>query len=407
MASQYLLGSTEDEMEEILSWLPPRDLSSCKCVSKSWESLVTSMVKSPCFINKHIRKSSAFSTTLVFRRTCLFQFPAPGGFVEHPDYRRFDHNKPLSQLTLYNDCDDRIGFVREIVEIPRFVGDMETGSIWVYHHCNGIFFVVNRSNMVFLCNPVLKEWKLIPNSIYALWPTDIIQPSYRSRSLRAMGFGYDSKTDDYMIIFLFSHYAANLKGYTIGAEVYRLSTNSWREIKFMEGRIFDKCCWKSEKGVYCKGFYYWLVNVSFGRRCVISLDLCDEVFRILTSLADVVCRQDIAVWNDSVVLFSTTDNAGLQRSIDIWVLDDQCKWRKHLSIGPFEDVRNPLIFWKSNELLLRKRDDQIASYNIRSRKIRKLSIHKDDRSLCWGFYVESFAPIIDRRRGLAANRKFL
>lgn len=388
---------SEDVMEEIFSCLTPTTLSGCKDVSKHWESLVTSMVKNPSFIKKHIRKSYAYPPSLVFRRTCLDQ-----------NVRQFDHKKPLSQLTPFDDCDDcedQIDLKNENLEIPPLVGDNETGSIWVYHHCNGIFFVVNGSNSVFLCNPVLNEYKLIPESIYALRPTDIIQLSYCSRSLRAMGFGYDSKTDDYKIIFLFSHYDANLKGYTNGAEVYRLSTDSWREIEFVEGEGFDRCCWKSEKGVYCKGFYYWLVNVSFSRRCVISLDLRDDVFRLLPLSPDLVFPQDIAVWDDSVVLFSSPDYA--RQPIEIWVLDDQCEWRKHSSIEPFKDVRYPLTFWKSNELLLCKRDDQIASYNIRSKKIRKLSIHKDDCGPCWGFYVKSFEPIIDRRGGLAANGNFL
>ncbi|EXB60959.1 hypothetical protein L484_007275 [Morus notabilis] len=276
------------------------------------------------------------------------------------------------------------------------------GSVWLSYHCNGISCMVNSSKTVILCNLELREFKVVPETTYDLCQALIGNKKFNG--LKRMGFGYDIRADVYKIVIIFSWYNNTNKGYTICAEVYDLTTNSWKDIKFMEGEAFDiNYGWGAEnKGVYCKGFYYWLVDSNFGRR-ILSFDMCNEVFRILPSLPNTRYKNvEIAVWNDSLALFIWCNNLRKwskdPMSIEIWVMEEQSgEWCNVFSIGPFEDMWAPLTFWKRDELLMVTKDGEIVSYNLGSKKLRKLDIHPDDRMHCWGFYVKSLVSVNQRR----------
>ena len=52
----------ENTVAEIMSWLPPERLVQCKCVQKSWQSLVDSLIKTPWFVAKHLQNSGSRSS---------------------------------------------------------------------------------------------------------------------------------------------------------------------------------------------------------------------------------------------------------------------------------------------------------------------------------------------------------
>ncbi|EXB45762.1 Putative F-box protein [Morus notabilis] len=56
----------EDVMIEIFSWLPADSLSRFRRVKKSWYTLISTLVKDPTFVKKHLKNSKKAS--LVFMR---------------------------------------------------------------------------------------------------------------------------------------------------------------------------------------------------------------------------------------------------------------------------------------------------------------------------------------------------
>ena len=101
-------------------------------------------------------------------------------------------------------------------------------------------------------------------------------------------------------------------------------------------------------------------------------------------------------------------------SIDMWVAEDcvggvsdSSIWVKYLTIGPLEEIEYPLTFWRSDELLLRESHPlkdrfqslvSIVSYNLRTRKLTKLTSHGLDYTDYWGSYVKSLISVIGEDR---------
>ena len=126
-------------------------------------------------------------------------------------------------------------------------------------HCDGIIYLRSHDCQVMLCNPVLQEFKLLPET-----------QTFFDYSCNGAGFGYDSKTKDYKFIRIFwmPH---------VGAEI-SLATNSWRRIKELEEHYwtieistghFDYFCWK--------GVCYWKSEISFiGQLTILCFDMSNE-----------------------------------------------------------------------------------------------------------------------------------
>lgn len=76
-----------------------------------------------------------------------------------------------------------------------------------------------------------------------------------SLKLVYVGFGYDSVTNDYKVVRIV--YAG--ENVPCRAEVYRLSTNSWTEIKMRLG-IDIFCTENYHERAYSKGVFCWLVE---------------------------------------------------------------------------------------------------------------------------------------------------
>lgn len=95
-------------------------------------------------------------------------------------------------------------------DLPIFPGEKEF-RYSEYYNCNGIICLAGFGEDMMLCNPVLREYLLVKSTGYSF-------------SRLGMGFGYDSRTDDYKIVRI-----SNVPRYR--AEVTTVGTNTWREIE--------------------------------------------------------------------------------------------------------------------------------------------------------------------------------
>uniref|UniRef100_UPI0005CB5632 F-box/kelch-repeat protein At3g06240-like n=1 Tax=Fragaria vesca subsp. vesca TaxID=101020 RepID=UPI0005CB5632 len=295
----------------------------------------------------------------------------------------------LSSLNICsgNDDDCLLSTVVEDVNIPlpAHLKLQHSSELTIAGHCDGIICLKLFIGNVILCNPAMQEFKLIPKSSLVL-PEDVeLWPGYLEYGLRYytdyLGFGYDPKSEDYKIIRMVNY---DKEYYWSRAEVYTMKSNSWREIEILYDyeRMHHIDSWPSFLPIYFNGICYWRV---ISDDLILSFDMGSELFHEIPmpDLAD-GCknRAQLAVWKEFIALFNFHDEIGVaHQSYDMWVMMDDLgeggkgSWTKYLTIGPLEGVQSPVIFWKSDQLLMVTNDGQIVVHNIGTKKLKHLPIH--------------------------------
>lgn len=378
-------------LEDIMSRLPPNSLVRAKCLSKSWNTVISDFVNDPEFVARHLQNmKNKPSTSLVFR------------------YRRGQ----FSLLTLYNDdgSEDHICSFSKDFYLPILRGEACQGA----YHCDGIVCVVKDFSTIMLCNPAFQEFKLLPES-----SIKVVMPF-----CMGMGFGYDLRAKDYKLVRI-------LRSRNILAEVYTLGTNSWKEINVSQD---INICFENRSALYWRGVCYWVMYDSNDedKDKILCFDMCSEEFRIIPGPYEIELEADwmgLFVWNDSLALFlsskahdpwsassspssssSESDSNNLDPAIiEICVLDNcfgaegingACSWTKSVYMTPPINVVNALTFLKGDEFLIKDSHGQLVSYNIRTKKLRNIAIHGVGQNQIGNWacsYVESLVSVRWRR----------
>lgn len=381
----------EEFLEEIMSWLPPDSLKRFKRVCKSWYVLISSLMGNPGFVAKHLghmEKKKLSSPFIHIRNIVTIDYTESQGTYF---------------LTLANDDDyhddfDDNDYIPCVTEDLKFLTyNLNNMFVKLVAHCNGIICLsaFDTSDVFLLLNPAIKEFKIVPNA----------SPGDDSEA-RLVGFGYDSRANDYKVVNIKSMDEDRDGPYK--AEVFTLSTNSWKEIELnLEIVYFLNCDYHV---VHCNGVCYWYF---WDLVCtIISFDVAEEVFAFIP-LPDNVPKVEkewyllaewtkIAVWNESPVLFFYTELDPIV--IDMWVMDacsggvrGSYSWTKHLTIGPLEGINYPLAFWDADELFMETKDGDIIFYNLQSQEL-------NDHTVCLEYfnrnrlvtYANSLVPVIKR-----------
>ncbi|GLU12465.1 hypothetical protein SLE2022_291430 [Rubroshorea leprosula] len=209
---------TEELIIEIFSWLPADSLMRFKCLSKSLYSLI----ENPQFIVKqlhnHVHSSSENNLCVLLQRWIGFEI---------------DDEKGENMLSLlkYNDMiqatseGDGFPFLLKTASLP-FYKDYPYCEI--SSSCDGIILFhdnYNNGEMVAIANPGLREFRILPKSCISpppSLPVDFDDPSFH---VNAIGLGYDSKTNDYKIVKVWSIWNVPSSAH-LRVEVYTLSTDS-------------------------------------------------------------------------------------------------------------------------------------------------------------------------------------
>ncbi|XP_062002254.1 F-box/kelch-repeat protein At3g06240-like [Rosa rugosa] len=376
---------SEEMVGQFLSRLPPKALMRFKCIHKSWYNLITS----PSFIAKNLSNSKnnkfASTTRILFKRTVLKDIKDKNEIF----YVLRDNNNDrrdifLSLLDLCNDNDGDDQNLHSVVDdlIVPLPFSICPFSLQIAGHCDGLICLVNIVNEeVALCNPAIKEFKFLPRSSLLLPRRHPEDDDGIESDVNAVGFGYDSKTQDYKIVRVITYITGIAYTLPSKAEVYTLSSHSWREIKI------DKEChvfWTPSFEIHFRGIYYWSAltypTPGADKEAIFAFDMSEETFEEIP-IPDGICARDgiikfLAVWKESVALISCKGDG--PKSFDIWVMDDSSgikgSWTKHLVIGPIE-CEIPLVFWKSDELLLVISDGRVVSYHLGNKTIKYLPIH--------------------------------
>ncbi|KAF9593266.1 hypothetical protein IFM89_021022 [Coptis chinensis] len=314
----------EDVVFQILVCLPVMSLLRFKFVCKSWRILI----ESSNFIDQHLNHHSHQYSNYNFVTSSPFSRNRGG-------------------INLYLRSGDRFEVTAQ-VDLP---------CLHVLYHyrinivaCNGIVclhikgtdstyskFIMNVS----LWNPATKQCTALPQS-------PLPPPPLNEFKYSGIGFGFDVKTNDYMVVRFF------LLPYSPGvtlAEMYNLSTDSWTTID--TGVLCVDYIGSDPKAPYRNGSYCWFAstglpiesdNGEIFNPFILSFDFSSKVFGTM-SLPEVDgvkfdTYPQLAILRDNLALINKVDfsHEMCTNHFEVWVLNEygvKESWTKLYKVGPF------------------------------------------------------------------------
>ncbi|GLT50195.1 hypothetical protein SLA2020_237000 [Shorea laevis] len=348
----------EDVVIEILLRLPVNSLMRFKCVRKSWYVLI----ESPQFAAMQLCNNS--SNYLLVNCWNLIDT----GSVE-PESLSWSLLKYEDRMQAISNWEDD-SFAMKHFKWPP-----------ISSHCDGIICLYDDSTTI-MANLGIREFMVLPKSCIPL-------SGYYER-FEFFGFGLDHRTNDYKIVRIknkipFDDHSPREYQDDSQAEVYTLSSNSWRQIEYSDFLTFKLNTYLS---TYWNGAYYWSAvqkrpspdDSVYG---VYSFDFTNEVF-YFKIIPDYVKLPSFLLYgmtefNGTLALISYHYHRP-EKILDIWVMDElgvNGVWTKLITTQPLLGVERPLGFLTSDELLLllsgESLGDQgmkIASYNIVTRQMK-------------------------------------
>ncbi|KAH7845911.1 hypothetical protein Vadar_007341 [Vaccinium darrowii] len=354
----------EDVSTEILSRLPLKSLLRFKSACKTWRDLI----QNPNFISLHHNRSTKNDDCLLVKR-----------FLSD-DIRD----------SVFSLVSDEKAPVCDLVDLFSATG----ANVWdldLLGSCNGVVCIASKSasnckSTITLCNPSMREIRLVP------------QPCYHTRPWTVLGFGFDSNANDYKVVRITTVYEFDIKPYEfldpyaydtgviapnimpvdVKVEIYNMSSDCWREIDTVVPRDFQ-CSPHPNFCASLNGVSYWLAyNYGYPcRKAIIGFRMSEELFE------QIPLPQEIPLpsWFN-LNLFALSGSLAFvfipnvwvsyrmsEASVfDIWVMDGygvEGSWNKKYTIGPlFDGHLYPLLCRKNGELLLlRCRDKRMVSYD--------------------------------------------
>ena len=195
----------DDIVFDILTRLPVKSLIRFRCVSKSWYSTITN----PIFIATHFKLNEAKS---------LSNKNSHNGYLLYTSETE-DYSFHAELRTLVYNRD------RTVTEISRFKTPFSFYDASMNCFCNGIFCLDrcnenNGDHIIYLWNPSIRKFKMLAPALM----TDPCESA-------TLGLAYHSHKNDFKILRLVSFLGSLGEPDPLTeAEVYTLSTDSWRKV---------------------------------------------------------------------------------------------------------------------------------------------------------------------------------
>ncbi|KAK3012401.1 hypothetical protein RJ639_007071 [Escallonia herrerae] len=353
----------EDVVTEILLMLPVKSLLRCKSVCKSWYTLIMK----PSFTNSHLNCNAALK-----KNHCIL-------------IKRFlkESNKSvLSFIGDKNSGDDQVPPTE--ITIPH-----SNHFLQMLGACNGIVCLTDHNDII-LCNPSIRDFKVLPAPSFN-YPQGLFSMTL------SVGFGFAPHSSEYKVIRIADLHEEDDDGasyvfHSVIAEIYDLSTDSWRGIDPVVPYI---CYFPCSQLLFNGAFHWWAYD--HGDEWILSFHISTEVFQEI-QLPDVCAFPDgneraFLVLNESIalILFDSSE----QTSFDIWLMIEYGvaeSWTKYITIGPLVHVERPVLFWKY-KLLLEKANGQLVSYDLKSQRLKEFQLYGAQESFRALVYSESLVPI--------------
>ncbi|XP_059449046.1 F-box/kelch-repeat protein At3g23880-like [Corylus avellana] len=353
MAMSYYLP---DEMVlDILQRLPVKSLVRFRCVSKSWNSLITS----PAFIHSHLNRSIPNTPphTIFIVRHCVSN---PHRELEREPYKLF----------AFDECGE--------LDLP--IKSRSLKNFRLIGSENGLMCFVGDKQFI-LWNPSIRKVVNLPEPC--------ITTERYGRMPCNEAFGFDLRTNDYKIVriaFPYS-YSAMLGGPLV--EVYSVSTGSWRISSATFPYSVTVTDWFNPKACL-KGSIHFAGHIR-GYATVFSFDLRDELFReMILPKSMVPLNTDIdvgivtRVFKGSLALLCYHKQATRRGCCSIWVMKEYGvvdSWVQQFTIDIAGGIENVLGFSKNGHIILEARKIgwpgywEHFSYDPESQEATNLGMH--------------------------------
>ncbi|KAL0001177.1 hypothetical protein SO802_014958 [Lithocarpus litseifolius] len=344
----------------VLIRLPIKSIITCTSVSKTWKSII----QNPSFISVHLHHSKNKHPLLLFR-------------LPPSEHRISD--KELYSLF----CDNNNN--PDLYEHTRFDFPL-SGTFRVVGTCNGLVcFAMKFTDRFFFWNPLVRKLLILPTPSVGLRTLRFYNPS--------IGFGFDSKTNDYKVVRIVS--ASESESSKVPkVEVYSLATAQWRVVTAVPptGTAFaDKC----DPHAFVNGALHCVASKNnFDNEIlnfILVFDLGDEVFREIAMPKPLdnpenVVGVSVSAYRNSLALIQWGVSICC---VDIWVMKWYAvasSWTKMFSTladqGGF--LPRPIGF-KNGEVLLEMHKGQFVSRDLETQQI------KDHRTIGDKFtFVDSY-----------------
>ncbi|XVF62749.1 hypothetical protein PTKIN_Ptkin09bG0033300 [Pterospermum kingtungense] len=338
----------QEILEEIVSKLPVKSLLRFKCVSKSWNSLISS----PVFVKKHLEQALQ-RHILTSTRSGLY-------------------------LLDYETCFG--GEVR--LDFPP----KKIHRVMIMGCCRGLVAVgLERTKGFFIWNPSTRHYKEVPNLCFPTTKdTGLVR---KSPDNFFYGFGYDSSTDDYKLFFgvegswrpFRQRKITNFKETKVF--IYSLRKNSWRMVPspptdplFFPHQVLS--------GSFVNGNLNWLTGDRQTEE-ILAFDLKTE--RISMMPVPNKGNASFVIFNMGVLdgrLCLTFYNYefSLNQPIEIWVMKEHGvheSWTKLLTIGEkYSSSYKPLCVSKGEEVIVINEKKELIRCDDEESILEKFSICK-------------------------------
>ncbi|XP_058782851.1 F-box/kelch-repeat protein At3g23880-like [Vicia villosa] len=347
----------DDIVFSILSKLSLKSLKRFECVCKSWSLLFDNVIFMTMFRNYFISKNHSFYDDISF----LLRLKN-----RHPFY--FLSGERFKNIVKF-DWPNNYSF--------DILGPISFNGTLCLHYYN---------SKIILWNPTTTEFHIIytESSCFSKIWADKYQ------------VGYDHVNDDYKII-RHNHCTPRSKQHEISWEfssfweIYSLNNNSWRTID----DDFSHSNFTSGDKVYFDGVSHWL-----DKTWLVSFDFIKEFF-VTTPVPS--CEDDVfdfsstrtrilTVLNGSIAFIVNYEETG---TFDILILGEfgvEESWTKVFIVGPLPCLKIPIGIGKKGNILIRKKDNELAWFDISTGAIDEIGVRAESDCKI-SFHKESLPPI--------------
>ncbi|XP_073027028.1 F-box/kelch-repeat protein At3g23880-like [Primulina eburnea] len=354
-----------DVLIEVLILLPLKSLLKFRCVSKTWRDLISS----PLFIDRHLKCDRKHSVLLVKLIPNHVLTPQSGKLSQMLSF----HYPDFPELSVSPDL--RIPIPKDL-NIPSYNNLL---NIPIHGPCNGLVCIAVEE-FVFLCNPALREFKLLPPLKF---------PENHTAHPLGYGFGFDQIGGVYKVIQISDEHDLHYNR----VDLYDSASNSWKQIEAKVPYIIDSL----SVGLLFKGAIHWyaITDDLDDHPFVLCFDMSSEDFQHLDfhdNFSPPKWSPDLMELDGSLAMacidFSIFPE--VTSDIEIWVMKKYGKkesWTKHFVLRTFSLIR-PLLFLKNEWLVFETFKGQLAACTIHGNGFKKFEIYGSRRSMSAVIYEE-------------------
>jgi F-box interacting protein len=381
----------DEVVVDILQRLPVKSLIRFRCVSKSWNSLITS----PAFVHSHLNQSIPNNNNLphplLIVRHCS---SSANRALDKEHYKLFYDNEAFEECAEF---------------------DFPTKSRSLKHFRliaseNGLICLSEQERYV-LWNPSIRKcWNL---------PKPCITARKHSGSTCHEAFGFDPRTNDHKVVRIVIHHSTKKAPVEEApveeapVEVYSVRTCSWRLSSASLTPSTNFTDWRKPKACLKGSVHFAALGQRNGTGIgfVLSFDLRDEVFREMIFPHNMTrLHTDIVtcVFSGSLALLCYDEK---RFSCSIWVMKEYGvvdSWVKQFPIDIARGIeKNVLGFRKNGHIILEIMKEvnywELFSYDPLCQQATKLEIQKNMHTFCVDTYRENLvllnqANVVSRRR---------